>query len=780
MGEGLAGIESLAELARVLRQLRRREARRRGRPELTYREIAAETGWSIGAIGGYLSGTLLPSTIRFDVLIRLLGATPAEQGALATARDRIAERPSPAAADLAEPAVAGPGQVPSGPRLLPADVCNFTGRVRQLAELDGLLAEPGLCVATLYGTAGVGKTALAVHWAHRVADRFPDGQLYANLRGFDVHGAPVAPMVVARGFLVALGVPAGQIPVGTEEVTALYRSTLATRRILVLLDNALDPDQVRPLLSGAAGSVVVTTSRDAMAGLVATSGARPLKLDLLSPAEAEEMLARRLGRGRVVAEPRAAAEIAERCSRLPLALAVAAARATIDGLPLASLAAELGEAGRRLDALGTGDASADVRSVFSWSYRALPAPAARMFRLLGLHPGPDIGVAAAASLAGLDPTRARRVLMELTRVNLLTEHSPGRFSHHDLLRAYAFELGGTRRGTAAVRRMVDHYCGTAYTSAVLLDPRREVEEPSDPAPTVRPEPLADHAAALAWFTAEYPILLSIIRIAADHRFDVRVCQLAKALGVYQQLEGRWAQWVETLNCAADTVQRLGDRTRQAWFHRTLIAATARTGDYAASLHHGTLAIDLYRALADDVGQARCHRSLCLTFEHQGNHRQALQHAIRSRDLLQGTGDQARLAYAFNSVGWYQALVGDFAAALENCRHAVGLLQACGDVHGAATTWDSIGYAHHNLGRYREAVECYERALALFRATHKRYYEARTLHHLGDTLLAVGDHDAARAAWRDALVILELADVSEAAEIRVKLTGTRRVRQGTGQ
>jgi tetratricopeptide (TPR) repeat protein len=778
MDGGLAGIESLEDLARALRQLRRRQARERCQPELTYREIAEKTGWSIGAVGGYLSGTFLPTTIRFDTLIQLLGATPAEQRALATARDVVADR---RAAPSTEAGPSPPGAEPAGPsrsvpRQLPADVYGFTGRDHELAQLDCLLAEPGARVAVVSGTAGVGKTALAVHWAHRAVDRFPGGQLYADLRGFDANASPSSPAAVARRFLIALGAPGAQLPAGFEELIALYRSTLASRRVLLLLDNAHDAAQVRPLLPGMPGGVVVLTSRNRLAGLVATNGARSVKLDLLSPAEARTMLARRLGSGPVAAAPEAVTQVVERCSRLPLALAVAAARAAIDELPLASLAAELGETGRRLDALGAGDAAADVRTVFSWSYRSLPDDAARLFRLMGLHPAPDIGVPAAASLAATTPAYARALLMELTRASLLTESSQGRFTCHDLLRAYAGELAAADEDTAAVRRMIDHYCATAHVAALLLKPVWDQDRPPDPAPGVRPEPLADRTAALAWFTAEYPVLLAVVRIAVQYRLDTSACHLAAAIIVYQRLRALWAQWVEILNVAMCAAERLGDPAWQAWFHRNLSFPYAWVGDHEQSVHHGELAIELYRALSDKASQATCHRNLCMTFERQRMYRQALHHALRSRELLQGTGDRVRIAYAFNSVGWYQALVGNFTEALGNCRRAIPLLQSCGDPMGEATAWDSLGYAHHHLGQHLEAVECYERALALLRSNDDRHYEALTLDHLGDTLLAAGDPDAASAAWRDALAVLEAPHHPVADEIRTKLAGIRRTRR----
>ncbi|MEJ3744414.1 tetratricopeptide repeat protein [Actinomycetes bacterium KLBMP 9797] len=750
MAGPLTDIETLDDLGRALRHLRRREARERCLPELTYRELAAKTGWSVGAIGGYFSGKLLPSTTRFDTLIRLLGATPVEQGTLATARDRVGDR-RPRTMD------------PAVPHQLPADAYGFTGRDR---ELDTLMGGPALAVVS--GTAGVGKTALAVHWAHRVADRFPDGQLYANLRGFDPRGAPLDPAAVARGFLLALGTPAERIPADLDAQTALYRSTLATRRVLVLLDNAHDAAQVRPLLPGAPGSVVVVTSRNRLTGLVATDGARPVTLGLLSAGEAREMLARRLGDGRVAAEPAAVADIVERCSRLPLALAIAAARAATDAdLPLAGLAAELAGAGRRLDALGAGDAAADVRTLFSWSYRALPAPAARMFRLLGRHPGPDIGVAGAASLTAATPAAARASLVELTRASLLTEYAPGRFTCHDLLREYAAELAHGDGDAAA--RVVDHYARTGYDAGTLVDPTWEFDPPAGLAPGVRPEVFADRGEALAWFTVEYPVLLAAVRFAAGHGFDDRAYELTAALGRYQELRAHWQDWADNLITVLAPAERLGDRARQARLHRDLISTYAWSGRHETSVAHAGQAIALFQALGDDPGQARCHRNLCLTYERLGQYRQALEHARASRDLLRGSEDRAGVAYAYNSVGWYHALVGEFPAALTNCRQAIPLLQECGDRVGEGTTWDSLGYAHHHLGEYREAVACYERALALFREYGDRYYEADTLDHLGDTLAALGDHDAARAAWHTAVAILDDLGRPEAANLRPKLT-----------
>ena len=296
------------------------------------------------------------------------------------------------------------------------------GAARELASLDAILPGPadGAVISVIAGTAGVGKTTLAVHWAHRVAAHFPDGQLYVNLRGFDPAGPAADPGQALRGFLDAFAVPPERIPARLEDQVALYRSLLAGRRVLVLLDNARDAEQVRPLLPGSPGCLAVVTSRSHLTGLVAGQGAYPLHLDLLPPGEARELLSRRLGSSRVSREPDAVEEIITGCARLPLALTIAAARAAASpSFPLAAVAADLREAGHALDPFEVGDAATDVRAVFSCSYRALSDGAARMFRLLGLHPGPDITVGAAASLAGLAPDQVRGLLAELTRGYLL-------------------------------------------------------------------------------------------------------------------------------------------------------------------------------------------------------------------------------------------------------------------------------------------------------------------------------------------------------------------------
>jgi tetratricopeptide (TPR) repeat protein len=404
----LSEVRTLADLARLLRELRRRHARQRNGAALTYRELATATGWSHGIIGEYLSGRILPPTDRFDVLVRLLGATPAEQGALATARDQVEEHRR-----RAEP---GPARTP---RQLPIDVYGFTGREEPLRELTALLDPRTSRICVLSGTAGVGKTALAVHWAHRVAEHFPDGQLYLDLRGYDP-GPAVTPADALAVLLRALGVDSAEIPSDVSERAASYRTALAGRHVLVLLDNAHSAAQVRPLLPGTGTCAIVVTSRDDLAGLVAREGARRVDVDLLTAAEAVSLLTTLIGPG-VAADPATATALAERCARLPLALRIAAEFAVAHpATTLAGLVSDLHDQQRRLDLLdAAGDPRTAVRSVFSWSYQHLSDAGARTFGLLGLHPGRDIELYAVAALAGADLPRARSLVDELARAHLI-------------------------------------------------------------------------------------------------------------------------------------------------------------------------------------------------------------------------------------------------------------------------------------------------------------------------------------------------------------------------
>ncbi|MDG4828188.1 tetratricopeptide repeat protein [Solwaraspora sp. WMMD1047] len=667
-----------------------------------------------------------------------------------------------------------PGSVP---RQLPLSVRQLAGRTGELATMDALAdrnLDPGTpaTVVTIDGTAGIGKTALAAFWARRAAGRFPDGQLYADLGGFTPDGGPVPPHDVVRGFLGALGVPPGRIPDGPAEQVALYRSLLADRRVLVVLDNARDSRQSRPLLPSGTGCLVVVTSRNRLTGLVAAEGAHPITLDLLAPDEARELLARRIGPDRVAAEPAAVDEIVERCARLPLALAIVAAGAvTRPALPLAAFAAQLRQAPDPLAELAGADRE-DPRTVISWSYRALTAPAARLFRLLGLHPGPAVTPPAAASLAGVPVEQVRPLLAELTDAHLLAEQDDGRYWRHDLLHAYAIELTRSRDGgevrAAALRRLLDHLLHSAYAAATLVDPNRSPIEPVVAAPGAVTLRFADLDEALAWSVRELPVLLAAVRRAAESRLDAHAWQLTWACEPVLQRQGGRHDWVALQEVALDAARRLDDPLALAHAHRGL--ARAHTGlDRHADAHaHHRAALDLFERIGQPADEAYTNLSLSLVYERQGRHREALRHSRRSLVLFRRAGHRPGQARALNGLGWQHALLGEYEQALACCQRALTLLTEVGDVIGQAQTWDSIGFAEHHLGRQQRAIDCFLRALELIRAVGDRNNEAEMLVHLGDAQFADGATGAARTSWRRALHLLDHLDHADADAVRARL------------
>jgi tetratricopeptide (TPR) repeat protein len=666
-------------------------------------------------------------------------------------------------------------------------VPTFTGRDHHLAVLHQLLPSKdqprdagdthrettAVVISTIDGTAGVGKTALAVHWAHQVRDRFPDGQLYVNLRGFDPSGQVMEPAAAVRGFLDALEVPPQRIPAGPDEQAALYRSLLVDKRMLVMADNARDSAQVRPLLPGAPGCLVVVTSRNQLTGLVAAHAAHPLSLDLLTPDEARQLFAHRLGVDRVAAEPDAVDEIITACARLPLALALVAAHAVMrPHTPLRTLAEQLRDSQHRWHMLIGDDPTTDVQAVFSWSYQALTPAAARLFRLLGLHPGPDIGVPAAASLTALPVDEVRSMLAELARANLLTEHSPGRYTLHDLLRAYATHLAHTtdtdpQRHTVT-HRILDHYLHTAHTADRQLYPARDPIALTPPQPGVTPQHLADYAQAMAWFTAEHRVLLAAVAHAAATGFDTHTWQLTWAVWTFLDRRGLWHDLAAVSRAAVAAAERLTDPTAQAYAHRNLASAYIRLGGFDDAETQLSRALDLATRAGDPVGQGQAHHGLALVWERRGHPAQALDHASHALHLYRAAGHQIGQARALNNVGWYHALLGDHQQALTSCQQALTLHQELDDHDGQAATWDSIGYAHHHLGHHTHAVTSYQHALDLRRDLGDRYYEATTLTNLGDTHHATGNDQAARDAWQHALGILDELDHPDADTVRTKL------------
>jgi tetratricopeptide (TPR) repeat protein len=557
----------------------------------------------------------------------------------------------------------------------------------------------------------------------------------------------------------------------------MYQRLMAGRRILVVLDNARDPAQVRPLLPGSPRGMVLVTSRDELTGLVCADGARPVGLDVLTPAEASRLLAARLGSARLAAEPAAAAALIALCARLPLALAITAARAAArPGFSLAALAAGLRDERGRLDALATGEEATDPRVVFSWSYHQLSPAAAWMFRLAGLHPGPDISVAAAASMGAVSLPEARRLLLELTRGNLLAEPAPDRYALHDLLRAYAVNQAAVaddeQARRAAIRRMLDHYLHTAHAAALLLKPSRERISLTPPLAGVMPECLASHRQALDWLEAEHKVLLAAVSLAAETGFDQCAWQLAVAMDEFLDWRGRWRESAAVQRTALAAATRLGDTAGQAVAGRVLGTACSLLADYDQALAFMASSLGLYRELGDRGGQARVHQVLGWVAMLQGRRDDALGHAEQALALFEAVADRAGQAAALNNAGLCHVRLGDPRRARALCQQALALNQELGVRRGEAHAWDNLGYAEHELGHYSDAVSCYQNALRLFRDLQDRFNQAEILDRLGDAHRTVDDRRQAHDAWQQALDILDELHRPEADQVRAKLEDLR--------
>jgi tetratricopeptide (TPR) repeat protein len=771
----LGRLATWPELLAELDHWRVLAARGTGKARLSLQDVARASGVPRSTLATYLSGASVLPADALDAIVLALGAGPAEARAWAAAWERAVEAAAgpPAAAPAPRPGSAAAGAV----RQLPANVAGFTGRRAFLKELDRLLDSDRstVVITAIAGTGGVGKTALAVHWAHQVADRFPDGQLYVNLRGYDP-GEPMPAAAALDLFLRALGVE--QVPVDSDQRAARYRSELAGRRLLIVLDNARSADQVRPLLPGSAGCVVLVTSRDNLAGLVARDGAERLVLDRLADAEALDLLDRLLGPELVLGEPAACAELVRLCAGLPLALRVAAERVPQRGpAAFTDLVAELAEEARRLDLLDAeGDPLVDVRSVFSWSYRALdPAPAG-LFGLLGLAPGPDIGPPAVASLAGAAGPAAARLLGRLVAAHLVEEHRPGRYRMHDLVRLYAAEqaerdLPAADRA-AAERRLLDFYLHTAVTAAELLDPNRAPIELSPPATGSGPLPLAGPAEALAWFEAEYEALAATQRWAVERGWADAVWRLAWALDLPNWRWGRMQEVFTAWQAGLAAAEQLADPAAQILGHRRLGTAYAHLGRYDEATGHLRRALTLAQRSGDLLGAAHTYHVLGRIHELREEWEQALAQDEQALRLFEQIDNPVRQAMARNAIGWFSAKLGRYEQARAHCETALALYQRHQDRAGEASTLDSLGYIAQHTGRYADAVAHYERSAGLLLEVGNTYQGAEIIEQLGAAHAALGQPAAARAAWRRALALYRAQDrTAEADRVQRRLDGS---------
>jgi DNA-binding SARP family transcriptional activator/tetratricopeptide (TPR) repeat protein len=677
--------------------------------------------------------------------------------------DAVTVAPGPVTVSPGSPAGDQPGaHMAAVPRQLPTAPRLFKGRAAELASLTAAFSEGDEAahstqIAVIQGTAGVGKTWLALHWAHRHAGGFPDGQLWVNLRGFDPSEPPLDTETALRTLLDALGVAPAAVPASVAAQAGLYRSVAAGKQVLVVLDNARDTSQVAPLLPGSPASRVVITSRRRLPGIVTAHGALTLNLDGLSSLEAWDLLAGHLGASRPAAEPAATADLLTYCAGLPLAITIVAAQAkTHPQFSLAALAASLADDELRLDGLDTGEPAASVRSALSWSCHALPPGAAALFPLLGLAPGPDISLPAAASLAAMTPGQARAALRDLEHASLLHQHAPGRYRMHDLVALYAVEQA--RRSlpaaakSAALRLVTDYYLHTAAAGERLLSIQRYAVSLGRPAPGCAPGRLPDDDAALAWFRAEYPCLLAAQRTAAARGWHDTAWQLAWATDTFHKFQGNLHNWEAAWRTALTAAEHLGQPAVQALTHRCLAHACNYTGQSGEALTHLNLALSLAEDEGDTLSQAHIHRTFAHTWEVRDDWHQALSHAITAMRLFRKLGFPHWEADALSIVGWYHGHLGNYADARTALHKALDIFMKHRDRHGQANVEDSLGYVALNMCDYTQAVRHYAKSLTLWRGLGHSHGEADALAGLAVAYTALGDQHNATRNGRQALAL----------------------------
>jgi tetratricopeptide (TPR) repeat protein len=606
-------------------------------------------------------------------------------------------------------------------------------------------------ITAIAGTAGVGKTALAVQWARQVADRFPDGQLWVNLRGYDPD-QPMTPGQALTLFLRALGVPGSQIPVEVDAQTGLYRSLLEGRRVLVVLDNANSPDQVRPLLPGAPGCLVLVTSRDDLPGLVARDGAGRVRLDLLSEDDAVALLHTLLG---VAADPTAVAELAALCARLPLALRIAAERINSSSRPVGEAVAELATE-PRLDALAAGDdPHTAVRGVLSWSYQALPPAAASLFRRLGLVPGVDRDAYAAAALTNGALPDVRRLLGTLTSAHLVEEHR-GRYRMHDLLRAYANEHAEAADAepdrAAATQRLLDYYLITAATAMDVAFPHEKPRRPDIPAAHLPTPALTDPQRAMAWLDAERNNLVAAAVHAADHGWPSHTVRFADTIYRYLLSGAHHADALTIHQHALRAAVSERDPTGEAGALNNLGNLHWQLSRYDQALEYYQRAFALRRSTGDRVGEAAVVNNLGVICQMRGRYDEAFAYYSQALQIHYETGNRAAVATTLGNLGRVHGRLGRDDEAFDHQQRSLAAYHEVRDRAGAAAALTSLGVIYLRWGRHEEALDHFEQALSTYREMGNRPGESDLLCSLGTAYLRSGRHDVAFTHYRQALTL----------------------------
>lgn len=702
---------------------------------LSQEQLAERSGLSVHAISELERGrTRWPHPGSVQRLADALGLTGQERSEFVSAAGRRLHRVAAAKRGSATSDVV--------PRQLPRAVTAFAGRVSELATLSRILTRPGgtVVVTAIGGTAGVGKTMLALRWGQLVADEFPDGQLYVNLNGFAPSGAPVPPGNAVRILLEGLGITAERLPHSEESQLDLYRSLLVGRRMLIVLDNARDDAQVRPLLPGSLTCRVVVTSRNQLASL---EEAYPLLLDVLTRAEAWDLLEQRLGAEQLRADENATDQIITASAYLPLALSIVAARAALQpGLPLKLIAGELTN-DQRLDAFTVGEPAADIRAVLSWSYRQLDDDTARTFRLAGLHPGPDLDQYAVAALTGMTLERARQALTALTDCGLIQRAKASRYAMHDLLREYARELVTTREPETeqrtALTALFNYYLHTAYAASAITFPSDSQRLPRVPTPAALLPSLPDHVRARQWLDSELANMVAISGFTAGNGWNTHAGEMSAILQTYLHIDHHYAEAVAVHRHALRAATAAGDQSAMGAAHFGLASAAFRQGRFTDAIDGYERALSCYEQAGDRYGQVRAGHFLSNAYQTQGRYRQVAAYLRIALAFYRETGDRAMEARALYDFGFLYLRLHRMKQATHYLREALEIYQETGDRRTQAHLLMMIGAGTIRIGHYRQAIDYLQEALVIMRDRGDRRGEAKALGFLGAATMLQGDY-----------------------------------------
>ncbi|WP_326636417.1 tetratricopeptide repeat protein [Nonomuraea fuscirosea] len=732
----------------------------RERALLTQKQLAVRAGLNERTVRRLETGELRrPRSSSLRLLVEALGLD-AEESSLLINTTNAAPHPSYPAPVMM-------------PRQLPPDVAAFVGRGRELAFVDEAHVAGTLIITAIDGMGGVGKTALAVHWAHRMADRFPDGQLYINLQGY-APGPPLSSLQALATLLRGLGVTAGQVPTELEEATGLYRSLLAGKRILVMLDNAHSAEQVRPLLPGAQGCMVIVTSRDRLTGLTATHGGHRLILEVLDPGEAALLLTHIIGPERAAAEPEAVTTLAQVCGYLPLALRIAAANITgRPDKPIAEYLAELQEEDR-LDGLTIShDPQAAIRVAFDHSYNRLTPDRQRLYRLLGLIPGPDVCVAGVAVLADVEAEDARRALGELADAHLVQPHGRDRYSMHDLLRVYARQRAHLHDGQveceAAVERLLDWYLGGVDAAVGLLYPET-MRLPQPPAAdTTFPTAFGDLPEAAAWLEAELANLVAATRYAADHGPHPVAWRLADALREYFWQRRPMVEWELIAQAGLEAATVIGDVRAQVLGHLSLGQVDRAAGRPQSARRHLTDALTLARQVGWTEGQAAALSCQGVVSVLSGDFRQAAEELAQAVALYHSSGSQGAQADSLFDLALVERELGQLQEAAAHHHQASELYRQIGSRLGDTGVLGALGEIDHDLGQWESARRHLTDAARLYEELGMRFGRAYWLRALAAVTCDAGQTQEALVTAEEALRLAgEIGDPYTEARVRIVL------------